>query len=159
MRAATLTAVNQPLEILDISVDKPRANEVLITTAAAGVCHSDMHFQEGKYPCACPTVLGHEGAGGVEAVVCREVHLTIRASVVWVLAEVSLPTSSSSSSSMVPKAGLSSSDASLLLSYSACVMRYFAVSARGATCVRSRPRACSHFAVPNSVRTSARDVR
>ena len=68
MRAATLTAVNQPLEILDITVDKPRANEVLIKTAAAGVCHSDMHFQEGKYPCPCPTVLGHEGAGVVEAV-------------------------------------------------------------------------------------------
>ena len=65
MRAATLTAVNQPLSILDITVDKPSANEVLIKTAAAGVCHSDMHFQEGKYPCPCPTVLGHEGAGVV----------------------------------------------------------------------------------------------
>ena len=68
MRAAVLTEPNKPLEILDIDVDKPQANEVLIRTAAAGVCHSDMHFQEGKYPCACPTVLGHEGAGVVEAV-------------------------------------------------------------------------------------------
>jgi S-(hydroxymethyl)glutathione dehydrogenase/alcohol dehydrogenase len=68
MRAATLTTVNQPLEILDIEVDAPGPNEVLIRTAAAGVCHSDLHFQEGKYPCPCPTVLGHEGAGVVEAV-------------------------------------------------------------------------------------------
>lgn len=68
MRAAVLTEVNKPLEILDLQVDKPRANEVLIRTVAAGVCHSDMHFQEGKYPCECPTVLGHEGAGIIEAV-------------------------------------------------------------------------------------------
>lgn len=68
MRAAVLTEVNKPLEILDLEVDKPRANEVLIRTVTAGVCHSDMHFQEGKYPCPCPTVLGHEAAGVVEAV-------------------------------------------------------------------------------------------
>ena len=68
MRAAVLTGVNQPLEILDLEVDKPRANEVLIRTHTAGICHSDMHFQEGKYPCPCPTVLGHEAAGVVEAV-------------------------------------------------------------------------------------------
>ena len=68
MRAAVLTAVNEPLEVLDVEVDAPRANEVLIRTSAAGVCHSDMHFQEGKYPSACPIVLGHEGAGIVEAV-------------------------------------------------------------------------------------------
>jgi S-(hydroxymethyl)glutathione dehydrogenase/alcohol dehydrogenase len=68
MRAAVLTEVNKPLEILELEVDEPRANEVLIRTATAGVCHSDMHFQEGKYPCECPTVLGHEAAGVVEAV-------------------------------------------------------------------------------------------
>ena len=68
MRAAVLTSVNEPLEILEVDVDKPQANEVLIRTAAAGVCHSDMHFQEGKYPTECPIVLGHEGAGVVEAV-------------------------------------------------------------------------------------------
>ena len=68
MRAAVLTEVNKPLEILDVDVDGPQANEVLIRTAAAGVCHSDMHFQEGKYPSAIPIVLGHEGAGVVEAV-------------------------------------------------------------------------------------------
>lgn len=68
MRAAVMTEVNKPLEILDVDVDAPQANEVLIRTAAAGVCHSDMHFYEGKYPSALPIVLGHEGAGVVEAV-------------------------------------------------------------------------------------------
>ena len=37
-------------------------------TAAAGVCHSDVHFQQGLYPCPTPIVLGHESAGIVEAV-------------------------------------------------------------------------------------------
>jgi S-(hydroxymethyl)glutathione dehydrogenase/alcohol dehydrogenase len=68
MRAAVLTEVNKPLEILEVGVDQPRPNEVLIRTATAGVCHSDLHFQEGKYPCECPTILGHEAAGVVEAV-------------------------------------------------------------------------------------------
>jgi len=40
---------------------------VLIRTAAAGVCHSDLHYIEGSYPLAMPTVLGHESAGVVEA--------------------------------------------------------------------------------------------
>lgn len=68
MRAAVLTGVDQPLEIQELQVDVPRPNEVHIRTVTAGVCHSDMHFQEGKYPCECPTVLGHEGAGEVIAV-------------------------------------------------------------------------------------------
>ena len=68
MRAALLTAVDEPLEIAELEVDNPGPDEVLVRTAAAGICHSDMHFQEGKYPCALPIVLGHEAAGVVEAV-------------------------------------------------------------------------------------------
>ena len=41
---------------------------MLIRTAAAGVCHSDLHFMEGKYPYPMPAVLGHESAGVVEQV-------------------------------------------------------------------------------------------
>jgi S-(hydroxymethyl)glutathione dehydrogenase/alcohol dehydrogenase len=41
---------------------------VLIRTAAAGVCHSDLHFIEGSYPHPLPAVLGHESAGVVEQV-------------------------------------------------------------------------------------------
>jgi S-(hydroxymethyl)glutathione dehydrogenase/alcohol dehydrogenase len=68
MKAAVLREVGKPLRIEDISISKPRAHEVLIRTAAAGVCHSDLHFIEGLYPHPLPAVLGHESAGVVEAV-------------------------------------------------------------------------------------------
>jgi S-(hydroxymethyl)glutathione dehydrogenase/alcohol dehydrogenase len=68
MKAAVLNAIPGQLEIEDISVDAPGPREVLITTKAAGLCHSDLHFMEGKYPYPCPAVLGHESAGVVEAV-------------------------------------------------------------------------------------------
>jgi S-(hydroxymethyl)glutathione dehydrogenase/alcohol dehydrogenase len=60
--------VGQPLVIEDISISKPGPREVLIRTAAAGVCHSDLHFIEGSYPGQSPMVLGHESSGVVEAV-------------------------------------------------------------------------------------------
>ena len=68
MKAAVLNAIPGQLEIEDITVDAPGPREVLITTKAAGLCHSDLHFMEGKYPYPCPAVLGHESAGVVEAV-------------------------------------------------------------------------------------------
>lgn len=68
MKAAVLFAPNQPLGIEDVDIDEPQPNEVVIKTAAAGVCHSDLHFMEGKYPYPVPTVLGHESAGTVEKV-------------------------------------------------------------------------------------------
>jgi S-(hydroxymethyl)glutathione dehydrogenase/alcohol dehydrogenase len=60
--------VNQPLVIEEISARKPAAHEVLIRTAYAGLCHSDLHFMEGLYPHPLPAVLGHESAGIVEQV-------------------------------------------------------------------------------------------
>ena len=68
MRAAVLHEVGQQLVIEDILIDKPQSREVLVKTAAAGVCHSDLHFVEGLYPYRLPVVLGHESAGVVEAV-------------------------------------------------------------------------------------------
>ncbi|HYM73748.1 MAG TPA: Zn-dependent alcohol dehydrogenase [Stellaceae bacterium] len=68
MRAAVLHAPNQPLTIEDVRVEKPKAREVLLRTAFAGLCHSDLHFIEGLYPHPTPCVLGHESAGVVEAV-------------------------------------------------------------------------------------------
>jgi len=68
MKAAILHQANTPLEIADVAISKPRAREVLIRTEAAGVCHSDLHFMEGKFAYPLPTVLGHEAAGIVEAV-------------------------------------------------------------------------------------------
>ncbi|MFZ5669284.1 MAG: Zn-dependent alcohol dehydrogenase [Pseudomonadota bacterium] len=68
MKAAVLREVGKPLQIEDVKIGKPGPHEVLIRTKAAGVCHSDLHFVEGKYPYPLPAVLGHESAGVVEAV-------------------------------------------------------------------------------------------
>jgi S-(hydroxymethyl)glutathione dehydrogenase/alcohol dehydrogenase len=68
MKAAVLREVGKPLQIEDVKIGKPGPHEVLIRTRAAGVCHSDLHFVEGKYPYPLPAVLGHESAGVVEQV-------------------------------------------------------------------------------------------
>jgi S-(hydroxymethyl)glutathione dehydrogenase/alcohol dehydrogenase len=68
MKAAVLHEVNKPLAIEDVSIAKPGPREVLIRTAYAGLCHSDLHFIEGLYPHPLPVVLGHESAGVVEEV-------------------------------------------------------------------------------------------
>lgn len=68
MKAAVFRAVNTPMEVEEVQIDKPASREVLIRTAATGVCHSDMHFFDGTYPGAVPCVLGHESAGIVEEV-------------------------------------------------------------------------------------------
>jgi S-(hydroxymethyl)glutathione dehydrogenase/alcohol dehydrogenase len=68
MKAAVFREVNTPMEVEEIDVSKPGPREVLIRTAAAGVCHSDLHFFNGTYPGQTPMVLGHESAGIVEQV-------------------------------------------------------------------------------------------
>lgn len=68
MKAAVFREVNQPMEVEEIEISKPGPREVLIRTAAAGVCHSDLHFFNGTYPGITPMVLGHESAGIVEQV-------------------------------------------------------------------------------------------
>src|SRR5262245_15717178 len=68
MRAAVLREIPGKLKIDDVQIDTPGPHEVLLRTAAAGLCHSDLHFIEGKFPYRTPVVLGHESAGVVEAV-------------------------------------------------------------------------------------------
>ena len=68
MKAAVLRKIGEPLLIEEVLIDKPGPREVLVRTAAAGVCHSDLHFVEGSYPYRLPAVLGHESAGIVEQV-------------------------------------------------------------------------------------------
>ncbi|MDO9711156.1 Zn-dependent alcohol dehydrogenase [Paracraurococcus lichenis] len=68
MKVAVLHAPNEPLTIEEVTLQKPKAREVLVRTAYAGLCHSDLHFIEGLYPHPLPTVPGHEVAGVVEAV-------------------------------------------------------------------------------------------
>ncbi len=68
MQAAVLHETNTPLAIEQVEIEKPKRREVLLRTAFAGLCHSDLHFMEGLYPFPLPCVLGHEAAAVVEQV-------------------------------------------------------------------------------------------
>ncbi|QHL90195.1 alcohol dehydrogenase catalytic domain-containing protein [Sphingomonas changnyeongensis] len=68
MKAAILFEPRSELRIEDVTVSKPGPHEVLIRTAATGVCRSDLHFVDGAYPHAMPCIPGHEAAGIVEQV-------------------------------------------------------------------------------------------
>ena len=67
-RAAVLFEPKQKLSIELVDVSDPRAGEVLVHMAAGGFCHSDLHVIKGDLKAPLPAVLGHEGAGVVEAV-------------------------------------------------------------------------------------------
>lgn len=56
------------MKIEELTIDRPGPREVLVRTAATGVCHSDLNYLDGTYPCVTPAVLGHEAAGVVEEV-------------------------------------------------------------------------------------------
>jgi len=68
MRAAVLYQPGEPLSVEDVELAAPRAGEVRVRVAAAGVCHSDYHYMRGDLVGNLPVVLGHEGAGVVEEV-------------------------------------------------------------------------------------------
>ena len=68
MKAAVLREVNAPLSIEEVQIDNPKSHEVLVRTAACGVCRSDLHYITGHYAAPKPTILGHEAAGVVEKV-------------------------------------------------------------------------------------------
>jgi S-(hydroxymethyl)glutathione dehydrogenase / alcohol dehydrogenase len=69
IRAAVLEEFGRPLVVQELDLAEPRAGEVLVRVLACGVCHTDMYTASGVDPSGyAPTVLGHEGAGVVEAV-------------------------------------------------------------------------------------------
>src|SRR5262249_37736491 len=68
MKAAVMRGIGEPLRIEELRLDAPAPREVVVRTAATGVCHSDLHVIEGSLPSPLPTVLGHEPAGVVESV-------------------------------------------------------------------------------------------
>jgi S-(hydroxymethyl)glutathione dehydrogenase/alcohol dehydrogenase len=63
-----MRAVGGPLSVEEIELDPPKSGEVLLRMVAAGICGSDRHVLEGRFPSPLPAVAGHEGAGVVEAV-------------------------------------------------------------------------------------------
>jgi S-(hydroxymethyl)glutathione dehydrogenase/alcohol dehydrogenase len=68
IQAAVLRAPGIPFSVETLDLEPPRAGEVLVKIAAAGVCHSDWHLMTGATAHALPVVPGHEGAGVVVAV-------------------------------------------------------------------------------------------
>lgn len=79
-RAAILYEYGRPWTVEEFDLDPPRAGEVLVRLAAAGLCHSDEHIRQGRLappaetlqslglPAMSPTIGGHEGSGRVVSV-------------------------------------------------------------------------------------------
>ncbi len=68
VKAAILIAVQEPLVVDDVELAEPKRGEVLVRLAASGLCHADLHAMTGDRPRPLPAVIGHEGAGVVEAI-------------------------------------------------------------------------------------------
>jgi Zn-dependent alcohol dehydrogenase len=68
IKAAVLERTGGPLTVTEIDLAGPGPREVLVRLHASGVCHSDQNAIDGTAATRCPAVLGHEGAGVVEAV-------------------------------------------------------------------------------------------
>lgn len=67
-RAAVLWEVGAEWKIEEVTLDDPKAGDVLVKMAYAGMCHSDEHAVTGDLPLGLPVIGGHEGSGIVEAV-------------------------------------------------------------------------------------------
>src|SRR5690349_15061141 len=67
MKAVVVHELNR-IAVEDVELAPPKSGEVKVRMVAAGVCHSDLSVVNGTIPHPLPIVLGHEGAGIVEAV-------------------------------------------------------------------------------------------
>src|SRR3954451_6628240 len=67
-RAAVVESGGAPFTLSDVELDEPGPHEALVRVVAAGLCHTDLGVASGGLPFPLPGVLGHEGAGVVEAV-------------------------------------------------------------------------------------------
>jgi aryl-alcohol dehydrogenase len=66
--AAVTRTARQPFSIEALELDEPRADEILVRIAAAGLSHTDLLARDQDLPVPLPVVLGREGAGTVERV-------------------------------------------------------------------------------------------
>lgn len=67
-RAAVVESGGAPFTLSDVTLDEPGPHEALVRMVATGLCHTDLGVASGGLPFPLPGVLGHEGAGVVEAV-------------------------------------------------------------------------------------------
>ncbi|SPO55744.1 Aryl-alcohol dehydrogenase [Pseudomonas sp. JV551A1] len=68
IKAAVVRETSAPFVVETLTLDEPRADEILVRIVGAGVCHTDMVVRDQGYPVPLPLVLGHEGSGVVERV-------------------------------------------------------------------------------------------
>lgn len=68
VQAALAYSAEAPFAIHTVRLDDPRPDEVLVRIRGVGVCHTDLVLKSGLAPFPFPAVLGHEGAGVVEAI-------------------------------------------------------------------------------------------
>jgi aryl-alcohol dehydrogenase len=66
--AAVVRGSGGPFMLEDLTMAEPRPDEMRVRIAASGICHADLIARDQLYPVPLPVVLGHEGAGVVEAV-------------------------------------------------------------------------------------------
>ena len=77
IEAAIATDPDSPLSIVTLDLEPPRPDEVLVRMVATGICHTDIAVKEQAVTLPLPMVLGHEGAGIVEAVGSGVSHLKV----------------------------------------------------------------------------------
>src|SRR5260221_3568739 len=68
MRAAVFVGVDEPLSVEKLTPIDPGPYDAVVRVGASGVCRSDLSLAHGHLPIPPPVILGHEGAGTVEAV-------------------------------------------------------------------------------------------
>jgi Zn-dependent alcohol dehydrogenase len=78
VRAALAERPGAGITIEELELEAPRRGEVRVRLHAAGICQSDVHVLDGWMPEPFPLVLGHEGAGVVEAVGADVLRLRVR---------------------------------------------------------------------------------
>jgi Zn-dependent alcohol dehydrogenase len=83
--AAVFEKLCTPLSVTEVEIDEPGAGEALVKIVATGVCHTDALARDGDMPFPAPGVLGHEGAGIVEAVGAGVTNVAVGDKVVGIL--------------------------------------------------------------------------
>lgn len=76
MKAVVVDALNE-FSVQEVSLDPPKAGEVMVDIKATGVCRSDLSIINGKIPLELPAVIGHEGAGIIKEVGTGVEHLQV----------------------------------------------------------------------------------
>ena len=67
VRAVVMRELGRPVDVETLELAEPREGEVRVRILASGVCHSDLHVRDGEWVRPGPVVMGHEGAGMVDA--------------------------------------------------------------------------------------------